>query len=581
MVVSGMASSQAAEQIQLKAGPLRSTFSLKELEYFADTGQVSPGLGWYGGLLTPDLQQALNNRLDLDPGLGQRFIQDGLSSPYGERFLDSLTTLLPNLQVEQIQTAVQTAADQPAGLSLLSLLRALPQTTLEVDVPAVLALAARLHLAHLETQTLSRILAQSLSVDVAAREPATPDPAVVGPQRVQQRTLIFYDAERRRSIPLDIYWGTARAAAAQPGPLVVLSHGFGADRRFLAYLAEHLASHGLTVVAIEHPGSNAQSLTQVSPAALDPTQPSRILPATEFIDRPRDVSYVLDRLAWLNRIPTVFQGKLKTDQVVFIGHSLGGYTGLALAGARLDLGALREYCQGLQPVGIAPADWLQCAAVELPAAEVDLSDPRIVQVLAMNPLIGRLFGDQGLQSVKAPVVVLTGTEDRVAPTLTQQLEAFSHLPGRKSLMVVVGGTHLSVGDPDNINPALTQIPFMRELQGAPAAALHQYLKGVSLSLALQQTPAARQYQAFLEPAYAQAYSTAALPLRLTHHLPGHLLGWLRGQSVNPLEARSGWQTTVSWLHLSALDGQQPIVAYLRRPQISVTVVQWPLRFLLF
>ena len=63
------------------------------------------------------------------------------------------------------------------------------------------------------------------------------------------------DRSRERSIPVDIYW-----SEATHGPLVVISHGFGADRRFFAYLAQHLASHGLTVVSVEHPGSNVASL---------------------------------------------------------------------------------------------------------------------------------------------------------------------------------------------------------------------------------------------------------------------------------------------------------------------------------
>ncbi|NJL85142.1 MAG: alpha/beta fold hydrolase [Leptolyngbyaceae cyanobacterium SM1_1_3] len=303
-------------------------------------------------------------------------------------------------------------------------------------------------------------------------------------------------------MPVDIYW-----SEQNNGPLVVLSHGFGADRRFLAYVAKHLASYGLTVVAIEHPGSNVSAL---SATELDPRasrEPSRILPATEFIDRPKDVSFVLDQLARLNQYSFALRGKLNTRQVTLIGHSLGGYTGLALAGARLDIQALKRSCSNLIPVGLSPADWLQCAAVDLPRQTYDLSDERIQQVVAMNPITGDLFGSQGLSQVTVPTLILTSTNDGVTPTIKQQLRPFSQLAGSKYLVAVIGGTHLSVGDPDNINPALQQIPFMPELQGEETQHVRQFLQGLLLSFVKQETPEAALYSPFLSAAYAQSEST--------------------------------------------------------------------------
>lgn len=38
-------------------------------------------------------------------------------------------------------------------------------------------------------------------------------------------------------------------------PLVVISHGWPGNRYLMGHFAEHLASHGYRVVAIDHPGS--------------------------------------------------------------------------------------------------------------------------------------------------------------------------------------------------------------------------------------------------------------------------------------------------------------------------------------
>ncbi|MEO0540447.1 MAG: alpha/beta fold hydrolase [Cyanobacteria bacterium P01_A01_bin.105] len=570
-------SAQAAEQIHFKVGPLRQTLHVSDLAIFAKTGVVPDRLKLYKSVLTPEVRAVLNNRLALDPAIGERMVEDVLASPNGELLLDALSTVVPGLTVEQIQTAVHEAAAETNGLNVLGVLQAIPQAELDIDLTAAVGLLSQLNLSRLEGQALSSVLSHGLLVSDPAGLPNTSvTPAQPGPQRVAQRHLSLHDADRQRTIELDIY----RGAYPADGPLVVLSHGFGADRQFLNYMAQHLASHGLTVVSLEHPGSNVEALTQLP---LDPNvlqRPGRLLPATEFLDRPQDVSFVLDRLAWMNHSSTVLRRDVDTEAVVVIGHSLGGYTGLALAGAKLDLRSLRTFCDGIQPVGLSPSDWLQCAAVELLEDEADFTDSRVVGVMAMNPLVGELFGPTGLSDVTVPTLLLTGTQDAVTPTLRQQLTPFTQLAGPKYLIAVIGGTHLSVGDPENVNPSLTQVPFMPELRGEQTVALREYLQGVSLSFVLQHSDEAEQYQPFLSAAYAQGFSTETLPLRFTETLPDSVLSWMRLTRRSP--ARGGWGRTLSWLHLETLEGQdrlhqlqRQMTAYMALEQLSVTLLRWP------
>lgn len=569
----------AASRIVLRAGPLQQTVQLEDLETFASTGRLPDRLRAFGIILTPEVRRTLQQRLNLDPQMSDRIIGDLLASPNGELLLDTLATIAPGLTPEQLQAAVRLAAMQADGLSLLSILRAIPQESLEVDLTAAIALISQFNLASLEGQALSSVLDHEL----LSTEPAPLalfDPAAPGPERVFQRTLTLPDRARARLIPVEVYW-----SRETQGPLIVLSHGFGADRYFLNYLAEHLASHGLTVVSIEHPGSDVDALMGL---ALDPEilqRPSRILPASEFLDRPRDVSFVLDELAELDRRSPVYRGKFNTEQVTLIGHSLGGYTGLALAGARLDLRSLREFCNNLQPLGTSPAAWLQCAAVDLPQQEADLSDSRVTQVVAMNPLTGRLFGPQGLSQITVPALIVAGTQDGVTPILSQQLTPFDQLSGPKYLAAVIGGTHLSVGDPNNVNPSLTQIPFMPELQGEEAASLRQFLRGVTLSFVNQQTAEADRYGPFLGAGYAQSFSTAQLPLRFTAELPSTVRVWLRLNQNLTGAPRSTAGLIVSWVHLETIDNhtrlqrvQQQVVAHLQASH-AVTVLRWPLHTL--
>ncbi len=319
---------------------------------------------------------------------------------------------------------------------------------------------------------------------------------------------------------MDLYW-----SANSRGPLVVISHGFNSNRKHLAYLARHLASYGITVAALEHLGTSAAGLhAQVATASSLLSEGSSFSPAKTFVDRPKDVSFLLDELAKLNRQPGALQGKFNTAQVSVIGHSLGGYTALALAGGRLDLDGLRAACQTQNPLGLAPADWFQCYAAVLPGHQLNLRDKRVAQIMAISPLVENLFGDKGLVQVATPTLIVSGTNDGIAPALSNQLRPFTQLPSPKYLLTAIGATHLSiVSHTASTSSELTSRQGRQEKASDP---LQQLLQGVSLAFIQQLTPQAEAYEPVLTPTYAQSLSTASLPLRLNTVLPAsvaHLL----------------------------------------------------------
>ncbi|MEL6159113.1 MAG: alpha/beta fold hydrolase [Cyanobacteria bacterium J06627_32] len=569
----------AAERVVIRVGPLSQSIELSDLETFARTGEVPEGLRLYQRFLSPSFQQTLQQQLDLDPQMSDRIIEDVLRSANGELLLSTLSQVAPNMTMPQLQAAIRLAAAQADGLSVLGILRAVPQETLEVDISAAIALMTQFNFSTIENRSLSGLLEQELLVDNPVSLPGDIEPSARGEADVYQRSLTFRDIDRQRVIPVEIYW-----TSETRGPLVVLSHGFGADRYFLDYIAQHLASHGLTVASVEHPGSNLQALVNlpVDPEIVD--TPSRLLPASEFLDRPRDVTFVLDRLERLTARTSIYSERFNTQDVTVIGHSLGGYTGLALAGAKLDLRSLQGFCDNIQPLGVSPADWLQCAAVDLKEQQADLSDDRITQVMAMNTLTGKLFGDAGLSEITVPTLLLTGTQDSVTPTLDQQLSAFTQLSGEKYLLAVIGGTHLSVGDPGNVNPALTELPFMAELRVEETAQLRQLLQGVAFSLVQQRTERAADYKPFLSSAYVQSFSTETLPLRLVEVLPSSVRSWLeftdRISANQP--ARKLSDRLIALGYLGALSQKQyfqaAIAVHLQASQI-VTVLRSPLPFI--
>ncbi len=568
----------AAETVTVRLGSLAQPLALADLEKFASTGEVPHSLRLYGFLFSPSLQQALQGTIEVEPAVGHIVLDELLNTPGGAQLVDTLQAVAPNLSPSDLRVMLDQVSRQEGNLTLISILRALPQETLDVNLGTLALLASQFRLARMESAALSRVLERELAVqDTSLGAINARDPFTIGGSQVERWELVLRDRARERSIPVDIYW-----SRDTHGPLVVISHGFGADRRFFAYLAQHLASHGLTVVSVEHPGSNVAALMSLPSDQDEATPPNRILPATEFLDRPRDISFVLDRMERLNYYSYSLRDRLNTDQVTLIGHSLGGYTALALAGAKLDLRPLAGFCQQLSPVNFSPADWLQCAALDLPVNRADLQDHRISQAIVMNPLTGLLFGDEGLLQVKLPTLMFASTHDGVTPVAEQQLNPFSQLAGQKYLVTMIGGSHLSVGDPENLNSELGRIPFMPALPDQASGRLRSFVQGVSLSFIMQQTSQAEAYRNALTPDYAELYSTAALPLRLTQELPESLTNWPR-LGADALHHQEKLSTYVpSLLHLEAIAIQDQVqalqrqmVAYLRTSPPSLTAVYLP------
>lgn len=510
----------AADRLLLRFGPLEKKIEVEEIEKFVKTGEIPESLQFLSVLLTPQVQEILASRLNVDPEIVDSFLDDLLNTPDGKWLMEELQTALPGTNIDQLRAALYLTLQQANGISVTSFLRAYPQDTLTIDASAAVKIALQLNASNLQSQALEPVVKRELAIapeEVAAFVPSF-DPTQPTSERVRQRALILHDRQRNRRISVDLYYSKETS-----GPLVVLSHGFAADRRFLAYLARHLASHGFSTISIEHPGSSIETLARLT---LD-FNPTDVLPAEEFLDRPQDVSFVLNELERLGQKWSYLERKFNTKQAIVIGHSLGGYTALALAGGELDLPALREFCQHRTPLGRSPADWLQCSAAELPYSQVELRDRRVVGAMALNPLVGKLFGDTGLARIQTPIVIWSSSKDAVTPPLDHQLRPFNRLSGEKYFVTAIGATHMSITDPGNSNSAVAHSSVVQELMGQEAEPVRQLVRGLSLAWVSQWSDRAVIYHPFLSAAYVQSLSTPELEMRLTQKLPTTLNLWMQ------------------------------------------------------
>ena len=184
--------------------------------------------------------------------------------------------------------------------------------------------------------------------------------------------------------------------------LVLLSHGNAGTELGHSALAQALARSGYLVAALRHPGDNWQDQSLLAQS-----------PERYFDERPRQASRVIDALladpAWKDRITTDNRG----PRVVALGHSAGGYTVLALAGARPDLSRMRKHCQveaSNDPVFCSMGRAAE-AAPPSPAAALSLKDERVRAIVAMSPA-GVLLTAESLATVRPATMIYEAELDR-------------------------------------------------------------------------------------------------------------------------------------------------------------------------
>lgn len=508
-------SAKAADTVVVRFGPFAESIPVSALQSAAETGEFPRDLQLFTNNLSEQQRRtvlgALRTRLPLNVVTISRL----LNTQIGTTILNDLATAVVRKDqagAQALRAGFVLGSVAPQGLSILSFIKAYPSKRLEINIPKAFAVAGNLNTGFWLTQQF--MLAIAPQFNPTTSQLSFPfDPSELGSNQFQVLGLQLNDKKRDRKIPVDVYWSNAATADK---PVIVFSHGFGSVRTDMRYLAEHLASHGYIVAALEHPGSNE---TSVNLAIKNNT---KLLQGQEFLDRPKDISFVLDELEKLNQTArNPLQGKIATNNAMVIGYSFGGGTALAIAGAELQLENLKQRCQKNVAV-LSFGETLQCVAQELPNNRYQLGDNRIKRAIALSPTTALIFGQTGLSKLQVPTLVWAASADKTVPALPEQIVGFNKIPSPKWLVGVLGATHLSVKDPSTTMDQQTRpnTPLSGgEVVGEQAADIRKYLKATALSFAAQLTPEADKYAVFLTPDYAQFASTQAFPIRLVTEIP--------------------------------------------------------------
>jgi predicted dienelactone hydrolase len=187
-------------------------------------------------------------------------------------------------------------------------------------------------------------------------------------------------------------------------PLVVLSHGMYGNAMNQSWLARQ----GYVVAAVSHPGTSTW--------ARDADD------ARQLWERPKDVSRAIDHLLSSSDLSS----SIDADRIFMAGHSLGGFTAIALAGGRYDGDSFNDFCAshpGELVCGIF-ANWHVAQTPEDRAEmSADLSDPRIKGIAVFDLGGTQTFSAQSLAQIKTPLLVVGAPENIQGSGLDLEVES--------------------------------------------------------------------------------------------------------------------------------------------------------------
>jgi predicted dienelactone hydrolase len=170
--------------------------------------------------------------------------------------------------------------------------------------------------------------------------------------------------------------------------LIIISHGNGGSHLLYRTISTHLAKNGYIVAMLEHYGNNRNN------NLLENT-------TENLVTRPRHVSLTIDFLLFDNW----FGKSINQNKIGVIGHSMGGYTALALAGG------VPRTKEGL-------------------VVEVE-SDSRIGTIVLLAPGTGWFL--HSLDKVTIPILMYTAEHDPITPRWNGEI-VLNYVPDKSKIV---------------------------------------------------------------------------------------------------------------------------------------------------
>lgn len=249
-------------------------------------------------------------------------------------------------------------------------------------------------------RTLILLLALPLYLAAFETRPVLPQ-AVVGFTQVplDDRSIsLWYPVDpkteaKTKENPWDLFLAAKGAAPLAKNPLIIVSHGYLGDPYNLSWLIRGLVDSGFTVAAVKHRDK-----------INDRMHLNHWLRAV-------DVKEMIDSLEHSSAA-----GSIDFSRIGFAGFSLGGTTGIFLAGGRAE--NLDNIIPGKEYANPQDFNRTKEALPTLKREEMkkDYREPRIRAFFLMAPAWSWIFSDDSLKEVDTPVYLIAGEGDELLVT---------------------------------------------------------------------------------------------------------------------------------------------------------------------
>jgi len=211
----------------------------------------------------------------------------------------------------------------------------------------------------------------------------------------------------------------------QKFPLVIFAHGTSGNWRNLSWLANDLAKNNI-VMAANHPGYTSRD-----------SNPKSVL---KVWNQAKDVSFLITQV-----LNSKFKNNIDKDKIYVLGFSLGGYTSLALSGAKLDMSTYKEFCAKYNDKA---CEYFKDATSiinkeYLTESSQNLRDKRIKKIIAFAPGLMQSLTNESLKNIRIPTLIIGAQYDHNVPVETVIKAKFSSFSKSMIYKELKDATHFS------------------------------------------------------------------------------------------------------------------------------------------
>jgi predicted dienelactone hydrolase len=225
--------------------------------------------------------------------------------------------------------------------------------------------------------------------------------------------IILKDDWRDREVPIKIYYPQQEGSF----PVIFFSHGAGGSKDSFSYLSSFWTSCGYICIHPTHLGTDLSVLQEIGL--------HRLMEVTNepkfWLERPQDISFLIDSLEELERRVPQLQGKIDRSKIAVSGHSYGAHTTMLLAGALVAM-----------PNG----------------QDVTFRDDRVRVFLPLSPQGSNRQGlhEGSWDRIQVPMMTVSGSKDEgwEGKPPSWRKEPFDRMPpGDKYHVLIEGANHFS------------------------------------------------------------------------------------------------------------------------------------------